>query len=137
MTICTNAPTLSVSFDSVNVSGVLPNGSSFETQIPLLDGGGLVLSKCESMRSPKRERDAFDVYLMLTDPQRAETVAEITTLCREFPNLRDIFSNAWTRLTAKKAAAIFDENVRQYWRECKAQSPAADVVQILRTITQG
>jgi hypothetical protein len=58
-----------------DVNGILPNGNSINCSIPLMDEIGLILSKCASVSQSKRDRDAFDIFVLLSGSHRA-TIAE-------------------------------------------------------------
>jgi len=49
---------LSLDFD-------LPDGRSSRIEVPLMDEVGLIVTKSQSISSPKRTRDAFDIYLAI------------------------------------------------------------------------
>ena len=49
--------------------------------IPLLDQAGLIFSKCKSVKSEKRQRDSFDIYLALNQPDTHMTIQGLRQCC--------------------------------------------------------
>ncbi|MAY74818.1 MAG: hypothetical protein CMJ31_08930 [Phycisphaerae bacterium] len=107
-----------------SVSGTLPSGSLFESTVPLVSPCGLVLSKCRSMMSPKRPRDAFDVYLMLRQADAAITVDHLATLCRRFSSLPDVLAKVCQDMADPEVSYVFNANVKQFCASCLDSDPA-------------
>jgi hypothetical protein len=72
---------------SVETNATLPNGQASRASIPLMDECGLVLSKCESVSGKKRDRDAFDIYFVLSGPRAGAIANEIRVLSARFPQV--------------------------------------------------
>lgn len=69
-----------------HVTGKLPNGTTLTHPVPVIDGTAVVLSKCESVSNPKRNRDAFDIYYVLTGQDGSRVAARLKELSR-FPQV--------------------------------------------------
>ncbi|HEY4241686.1 MAG TPA: hypothetical protein VGM88_17815 [Kofleriaceae bacterium] len=68
---------------------LLPDGRQVCVHVPLLGDIGLVFSKSESWSKPKRDRDAFDIYLTLAQPaDPAELRDDADRLGKEYPLVR-------------------------------------------------
>lgn len=107
-----------------SVSGTLPNGRLYETAVPLVSPCGLVLSKCRSMMSPKRPRDAFDVYLMLRQADAETTVNQLASLCSQFSSLPDVLAKVCRDMADSEVSQVFNANVRQFSENCPDTDPA-------------
>jgi hypothetical protein len=46
----------------------LPSGDTVEVAVPLMSEAGLLVTKANSVRKPKRERDAFDIAIAVAQP---------------------------------------------------------------------
>ncbi len=69
------------------LQATFPQGGDGKANIPLLDEVGLVLSKCESVSKKKRERDAYDIYYVLTAQNGAAVAAALRALSEQFPQV--------------------------------------------------
>jgi hypothetical protein len=70
-------------FSMWSIECTLPAGSRTRVDIPLVDELGLIVTKSKSIHSPKRPRDALDVYLAVVQS------ADYGTLVRDFRNLSE------------------------------------------------
>ena len=117
-------------WNHVTASGRLPSGDVFSHQVPLIDAAGLVLSKCESMKSLKRPRDAFDVYLMLIQDKAAETTKQLRAMAERFEDLQTVYATVGSDLLKPHTAANFDNNVREFCPAAPHPSPSEVVRQL-------
>ena len=74
-------------FSNVLVSGINLDAQSSQQDVPLLSVPAFLLSKCESVSTPKRTRDAFDIYYVLTGANGARHAAELRFLAERFPQV--------------------------------------------------
>jgi hypothetical protein len=68
-----------------SVDCTLPTGLEHRIDVPLMDEVGTIVTKAGSVDSKKRTRDAFDIFLAMTQGDRPATVAGL----REFISERD------------------------------------------------
>ncbi len=112
-------------FSRVPVSGTLPNGREHHGTLSLVDEAGLVLSKCQSMQKQKRERDAFDVYLMLIQKNRRDTISQLAKICRRGRQYKAVFQKGVEFIDAHTTE--FDQRVMKHLPEKPKESPASRV----------
>ncbi|MCX6360243.1 MAG: hypothetical protein NT029_10565 [Armatimonadetes bacterium] len=97
------------------VTGTLPaGGSQLTLQVPLIDEVGVVVTKCECAKRPKRPRDAFDIYLALVqavDP--AAVLSGIAKLRRE----SQLVNASLVDFETFAAEPTFDKNVGRFAAE--------------------
>ncbi len=107
------------------------DGTEISVDVPFLNLTALLLSKCESVRVPKRTRDAFDIYFALTGPKGLVAAAELKALSVNFPDVRLRTEKLRQFLTDE--ASVFDGNVAAYLKPTPAPwvSPAQTVLGIL------
>ena len=55
------------------VAGSLPSALQTELRVPLLTEPGLAISKCQSVKSVRRDRDSFDLFLTFVQPNAEGT----------------------------------------------------------------
>ncbi len=108
------------------IEGILPDGTAQQVEFPLIDEAGLVLSKCESMKLRKRPRDAYDVYLMLRQQTREDTLNKLADLCASNEDVNSVFEDAVDYLG--KRGHVFEENVARYLPSEDDAKGAADFV---------
>jgi hypothetical protein len=87
-------PSAKIVFDEklwslVQIDAILPNGQASSTRIPLMDECGLILSKCESVSGKKRDRDAFDIYFVLSGPDPEGVTRKLKALSGRFPQIAE------------------------------------------------
>jgi hypothetical protein len=128
-------------FSSFDFSAVRPNGDSGMVQLPLLNEAGLVLSKCQSIKTAKRDRDAFDMYLMLSQPDNSKTIFQLRTISKGNEDVRFLLNDCCNYVEGN--SLIFDKNVIKFFpsdREINGEAPSRLVVnsfkQILGTATK-
>lgn len=71
-------------FSTVSVTGVDLDGEPAAHKVPILNATAFILSKCESVSTPKRTRDAFDIYYMISGKNGANHTAELCSLAARF-----------------------------------------------------
>ena len=98
--------------DADGVSKVVP--------IPLMDEAALILSKVESVRQPKRTRDAFDIFFVISGPSAYLIEARLREMSSRFPRVAKRLSQLkdWIAENPEK----FDVNVQIYAADCCAPS---------------
>jgi hypothetical protein len=110
-------------WSKVRVEGLDADGTSTSVAVPLMDEVAFVLSKVDSVRSPKRTRDAFDLLYVVSGPNAPFIEARMTELCR-FPavasRVRDL--NEW--ISTHRDG--FDANVALYARVDEPSRPVTD-----------
>lgn len=74
-------------FTQVTVNGVDLDSQACQHIVPLLSAPAFLLSKCESASIPKRTRDAFDIYYLLSGSLGARHSAELRSLAARFPQV--------------------------------------------------
>ena len=94
------------------VSGVDLDGAPTACDLPLLGLASFVISKCQSVRSVKRPRDAFDLYYVLTGPKGHETAAELVQLARANPDVSKHLDDLTGHVSDNEEA--FDKNVLSF-----------------------
>ncbi len=112
------------------VNGVLPDGQPTQLEIPLMTEPALILSKCTSVSNVKRDRDAFDIFFVLTGGNGRTVAQHLKDLAHRFPQVADQLEKLRSYLNNK--AQTFDERVRAY-TEGKINDAAA---QVLRSLTE-
>lgn len=76
-------------FTRVSVAGTDLDGQACVREIPILSGPAFLLSKCESVSIPKRTRDAFDIYYMLSGHSGSRHAADLQRLAGNFPQVEE------------------------------------------------
>ena len=74
-------------FRTVDLSAPDLDGVDRKVSVPLLSPPAAVLSKCESVATPKRTRDAFDIYYLLSGANGPSLAAELRDLAGRFPQV--------------------------------------------------
>lgn len=111
-----------------SVSGILPDGQNVEVAIPLLSQAALVLSKAESVKEPKRPRDAFDIYFVLSGPNGGEIHRELSDLAARHPAVAERLSNLRSWIIEESEA--FKSRVEQFSKD-GVDDPVALVLPLL------
>ena len=93
----------------------LPKGGRTSVEVPLLSEPGLILSKCKSVESSKRQRDAYDIYYVLSGEKGVETARALRDLGQCFPAVQKQLNNLQTYLG--KESEQFNANVASYARD--------------------
>lgn len=101
-------------------------------EIPLIDHAGLVFSKCKSIRNEKRQRDSFDIYLTLNQPENNETIQVLKRCCSENSTLKDSINDLISFVSQNEA--VFNRNVKMYCSLSNAINPALDTVENLKKV---
>jgi hypothetical protein len=118
-------------YNIVDVRGVDFNGDNKAIKFPLLDEEGFMLSKVDSVKSAKRVRDSFDIYLIITkyegDWHRLRDV-----ITRNDYNVSLLFQKLKDYLSNRDCQDIFDNNVRKIYKninkECTEEFPHKAVI---------
>lgn len=113
-------------FTQVTVNGADLDSTPCKHDVPLLSAPAFLLSKCESVSIPKRTRDAFDIYYLLSGSQGARHSADLRSLAARFPQV-----DAQVELLRKfllDDPNRFDQNVAQHagrWIDAAAKDTLA------------
>jgi hypothetical protein len=70
--------------DSHSVNCPRLDGTFSRIRIPLIDEVGILVTKSESCRSPKRPRDLLDIYLAISQPSNRELFLERLSRLKKF-----------------------------------------------------
>jgi hypothetical protein len=70
--------------DYETVTCPYPDGKEVEVNIPLIDEVGVLVTKSESCRSPKRPRDLFDIFLAISQPRDADNFGVRLDLLKQY-----------------------------------------------------
>jgi hypothetical protein len=122
--ICFSASTI-IFGEKLWSSFAIPGAST----VPLMEAAGLIVSKCTSVKNPKRERDAFDIYMTLTAEDGAETAAKVKALARKYAEVEEQTDRLGRFLGQE--ARIFDKNVAVYARGYAPEKSPAEAVKAL------
>lgn len=76
-------------FGRIPVEGTNLDGVWVTLDIPILSPSAAIMSKCESASIPKRTRDAFDIYFILTGTDGARHAAELRNLSNQFTQVAE------------------------------------------------
>lgn len=76
-------------FVTVSIEDHDLDGNVRDVKVPILSPAAAILSKCESVSTPKRTRDAFDIYYILTSNDGAAYAKELKLLSSRFPQVAD------------------------------------------------
>jgi hypothetical protein len=93
-------------------------GDKEQVSFPLLGLAGLILSKCESVKAPKRPRDAFDILVAIESDTKQEIVP-LLQRHKQLQGVQDLLASL--RGFVSKAPDPgrmqndFDGNVFRYW----------------------
>lgn len=87
-------------------------GNETEINFPLIDESGLILSKCISVASPKRQRDAFDIYLAFKQSNLEKTKKKLRTAYQQNIELKTALNKLLAYLI--ESSETFDKNVISY-----------------------
>lgn len=127
-------PSSSIVFDEhlwsdVPLNAAFPRGGTGTRNIPLLDEAGCVLSKCDSVRRSKRERDAFDIYFILTGSRGSDTGAKLRSLANQYPDVQRQLN--LLRDYVRDHRKTFEENVARFAEGRQLHNSPAEEVQRL------
>lgn len=100
--------------------------------VPLMTAPGLVISKCRSCQLLKRERDAFDIYFVLTNRDAEKTAAQVRELSRSHIEVEGQTQSLMNYLRDTENARTFDRNVGSYSHNTSPSEPPSALV--LRTL---
>lgn len=115
-------------FSQIEVSGPDLDGSPCTVIVPILSAPAVVLSKCESVAVPKRTRDAFDVYYMLSGFNGRDYAAKLRELAAQFPQVDDQLQHL--RRFLQENADTYNRNVSLHARR-RIESAAAESLKAL------
>jgi hypothetical protein len=116
------------------VPGLLPHGEERKFSIPLMDEIGTLVTKAESMKSAKRQRDAFDIVLAIKQARDPNDLLQgIRGLLPQHQAAFDELWKLWGLCRSRKLR----RNICRYWPEAKKASVWAPVGgQITDLLTQ-
>ena len=80
-------------FSEIAVSAPDLDGVYGTVTVPILSPPAAVLSKCESVATSKRTRDAFDIYYLLSGSNGARLAKELQDLAGSFPQVKKQLQN--------------------------------------------
>lgn len=109
-------------FDVLSIEGVDLDERECSLDIPLLSASAFLLSKCESASVPKRTRDAFDIYYLLSGSQGEYHGANLHALATRFPQVDKQVEVL--RKFLRDEPSRFNQNVTQHARQCIADAAA-------------
>jgi len=110
-----------------------PNGNDSTVMVPLIDEAGLILSKSISITAPKRQRDAFDVYLAMRQPNIEKTKKKLTTACQQTKDLKSALESLIKYVT--EYHETFDANVARFTAGTElTHKPSEYVSNIIKSI---
>lgn len=96
-------------FSTVSVEGVDLDGDHVGHKIPILNSTAFILSKCESVSVPKRTRDAFDIFYVISGTNGAKHAAELRALAKRFAQVDEQVEHL--RRFLRDSPYKFDKNV--------------------------
>lgn len=83
------------------------SGEMLTVQVPVMSELGTLVTKCDCMSNPKRPRDAFDVFLAITQARdRDELANTVSENC-----LEDRLENLWQLVTQQE----YRQRIEKYW----------------------
>ncbi len=115
-------------WEEVELAATSPAGESNTSNVPLLTPAAFILSKCDSVRNKKRERDAFDIYFVLTGQRGEETIRALRSFAEQFPQVDRQLGLLHAFL--RERAGVFDENVARYTNDWMPRESPARVVRV-------
>ena len=101
-------------FMHVPVSGVDLDARQCQHNVPILTAPAFLLSKCESASVPKRTRDAFDIYYVLSGADGARHASDLRSLSERFPQVDRQVEEL--RRFLRDDPDLFNRNVSQHAR---------------------
>lgn len=81
-------------------------------QVPILTAPAFLLSKCESVKVPKRTRDAFDIYYVLSGKNGEYHAAELRSLAGRFSQVNEQVETL--RSFLRDSSDLFNHNVAKH-----------------------
>lgn len=99
-------------YGDVPLTATLPSSGVSTRQIPLLDEVGCIISKCDSVRSKKRWRDAYDIYLILASRGSEHFASKLRDYYSRFPDVKTQLNLLREHLQEHSDA--FNHNVEHY-----------------------
>jgi hypothetical protein len=124
-------------YDNIKFEAQRFNGCHGETNLPLINEAGLVLSKCQSVKSIKRERDAFDIYLVLSQENINPTIHELSNIYHSNEDVKFLLDDFRSYLQGK--SHVFDKNVQKYCPKDffdEQVSPSKKVSQVMNKMAE-
>lgn len=92
----------------------LPDGSDGSGEVPVIDELGLIISKAKSVTNTKRERDAFDIAIAVS---QARDVDALRAAALDLEDRRSgtfsLLGHIWKAVHALDAVPVFGERVRR------------------------
>lgn len=99
-------------YSTFNLTANRPNGEIATVEFPLLNETGLVLSKCQSFKKLKRDRDSFDLFLVMSQPNIQSTIDHLRYLYQKNEDIKILLNDL--RLYLKNNGGLFDQRVKKY-----------------------
>jgi hypothetical protein len=115
-------------FSRVQVTAVDLGGVECSVTVPMLSRAAAVLSKCDSVSIPKRTRDAFDIYYLLSGKNGECCARKLRDLATNFPQVSEQLQ--LLRKFLDNDPATFNRNVSLHARRA-ISSAAAESLDIL------
>lgn len=105
----------------------LRNGQEVKRTVPLVDEVGVFITKIESVGNPKRPRDAFDIFLALTQPQNSsKLITNLRNLRTKYEGIDELVRKFEEFIEKKES---FTQNVKKFAPQ--VQEPAQQVAIVL------
>ena len=83
-------------------------------EIPLIDEVGILMTKCESIRSSKRQRDAFDIYLAIMQAKDSNYLRQRTIELRSKYEYIDLLLKGMYDYIKNESDSDFNNRIIQY-----------------------
>lgn len=106
---------------------------SFENStIPLIDQAGLIFSKSKSLKSEKRQRDSFDIYLALNQPDSHKTIEDLRKCCKNNSVLKKTILDLTDFIENNRQ--FFDKNVEMFYKNSALPKSSDYTLEMLKKI---
>lgn len=94
----------------------LLNGEKKTIEFNLLDEGGLILSKTQSVFNKKRKRDAYDIFLSVTQVRDYEAmISKLRNISQKENNIKEAFE----KLKESDSLALLKENIHEIFNDLR------------------
>lgn len=115
------------------VTGTLPNGKTHRADVPLIDDVGIFVTKFQSFKSPKRPRDAFDIYLAVTKNENSNSFVDGLKALRQIPADKsqiNLLTEDFLKFIGEKDSYI--NNVSHFFKSSLPEEIRAETTAILQ-----
>lgn len=90
----------------------LPMGQTVTSAVPLISEAALIITKCDSCKSAKRQRDAFDIFLTVVQSHDYDGLVQSFLSLKE--NHRDVYNSIYAVIETLQTKHIFARNVMRF-----------------------